>query len=74
MACISECKWICIIGYILASLGAIVLYQNRQGKWLEVSDTLVNLYAIGGVITMVCAIRWAMGKDAAITVVPQSVY
>lgn len=63
MACSSSCKWICIVSYILASLGALVLYKNRQGEWLDVSENLVTLYAIGGVVTLGCALQWAMKKD-----------
>jgi hypothetical protein len=61
--CIKECKWICIIAYILASLGAMVYANNQVNKKKLVIPKAVSvLYGIGGIVTLVCAIKWALMK------------
>lgn len=61
--CIKECKWICIVAYILASLGAVVYANNKVNKkQLEVPKPVAILYGIGGIVTLICAIKWAFMK------------
>lgn len=73
-SCSTTCKWVCIVAYVLASLGAIVLYKNRQGEWLNVGENLVTLYAIGGVVTLGCALQWAMKKDGTPSIASAAFY
>ena len=61
--CLAGCKWICIVSYILASLGAIVLAINTFKKQpISVPKFLVVLYAIGAIVTLGCSARWAFAK------------
>jgi hypothetical protein len=61
--CLAGCKWTCIISYILASLGALVLAMNTFKKdSYKAPKFLVILYAIGAVITLICSAKWAFSK------------
>ncbi len=65
MVCDNTCKWICIIAYVLASLGSIVYYSKQVAKRsFEVPNSVITLYAIGGLVTLGCAIKWALVKQA----------
>jgi len=58
------CKWLCIIAYILAALGSLILYANTiQGKNIRVDPMLIKLYALGALVTLYCSFRWALSKD-----------
>ncbi len=59
------CKWLCIIGYVLAALGSIVLSFNQlyPQKQINVPKPIIGLYLIGGLATMFCAVRWALNKE-----------
>lgn len=72
MACISECKWLCITAYVLAALGALVLAYNLLCPLgikspFKPPVALTWAYFIGAVITLYCGLRWAFmmeGKRA----------
>ena len=57
-------KTICIIGYILAALGAIVTASLEFG-WIETKPprALYYAYFIGGLITLKCAYGWFVNKE-----------
>ena len=52
-------KTICILGYVFASLGAIVLTALEFG-WINTKppQILYWAYLIGGLITLSCAYKW----------------
>ena len=62
--CLENCKWMCIISYILASLGSIVLWMQRDfKKFQNFNKWLIRLYALAAVITLGCSVRWALAND-----------
>jgi hypothetical protein len=63
--CLASCKWICIVAYILASLGAIMLAVNTFKKEpIQIPKVLIVLYLIGAIVTLVCSARWAFSKPS----------
>jgi hypothetical protein len=65
MVCKQTCKTVCIVAYILASLGAIVAGYNavRTEKQVKLPKALTIVYALGGIVTLICALRWAFNKE-----------
>jgi len=57
-------KTICIIGYILSAIGAIVTSSIKLG-WINIviPEEVYYAYFIGGVITLYCAHNWLFGKE-----------
>ena len=57
-------KIICILGYFVAALGAIVTASLEFG-WIETKPSKVLYYAyfIGGIITMKCAYGWLTNTE-----------
>ena len=63
MVCVGTCKWFCILAYVLASLGALVLYAKQVAKkTFQIPDTLVTIYAIGALYTLYCSGRWSFAQ------------
>lgn len=63
--CLEGCKWTCIIGYVMASLGSIVLAYNllhEEGKRKPFipPTVLIWAYLVGAIVTLWCSARWAM--------------
>ncbi len=52
-------KQMCIIGYFLAGLCAVHhwMYENKHID-TPVTETMMNFYFIGGLITLYCAYKW----------------
>ena len=64
MVCVGTCKWFCILAYVLASLGSLVLYAKQVAKKkVEIPDTLVTIYAIGALYTLYCSVRWTLAQS-----------
>jgi hypothetical protein len=64
MACSPACKWICIIAYILAAIGAILCMMNHiRTKKIDIPKPLAIAYGIGGIVTLTCALTWAFKKE-----------
>ena len=57
-------KHICIIGYILAALGAIVAFL-KEFKLMDynVPKFLYVAYFLGALVTLNCAFRWLLKKE-----------
>jgi hypothetical protein len=67
-SCSTGCKWLCILAYIFAALGALVYCYNAmtkqgQAKPVRVPKVIQYLYLIGALVTLYCAIRWAVMKE-----------
>ncbi len=66
--CLEGCKWTCIIGYVLASLGALVLSYNTltdAGKRKPFLPPVSFLWAylVGALITLWCSFRWGTSSS-----------
>ena len=64
MVCKQTCKIVCITAYILAALGAILAGINAIRKeQINVPKALNVIYMVGGIVTLVCAVRWMLNKE-----------
>ena len=65
MVCDKTCKWICITAYVLAAIGAILCSFNHlvPSKKIEIPKAASVLYLIGGIVTLICGIRWALNAE-----------
>lgn len=65
MVCKETCKIVCITAYILAALGAIVAGYNKLRPTAEINipKSLTILYMLGGIVTIICAVRWMLNKE-----------
>ncbi len=65
MVCDKTCKWICIISYVLAAIGAIVCSFNHlvPSKKIDIPKALSVIYLIAGISTLTCGIRWALNAE-----------
>ena len=66
-SCSGRCKWICIVSYVLAAVGAVIvmmdrLRQDKQQQPVQVPKILAILIGIAGIMTLVCAINWGIQK------------
>ena len=65
MVCDKTCKWICILGYVLAAIGSIICSFNHlvPSKKIEIPKIASIIFLIGGIISLVCGIRWALKAE-----------
>jgi len=65
MVCDKTCKWMCIVSYIIAALGAIICSWNHlvESQKVEIPKGFSIVCLIGGVITLICAIRWTFRAE-----------
>lgn len=67
--CLEGCKWTCIIAYVLASLGSLVLSYNTltaagKSKPFLPPTSFLWAYLIGAIVTLWCSVRWALARPA----------
>ena len=70
MVCTKTCKNVCIIGYIIAAIAALVCGYNyivEPSKRIEIPRSIALAYIAGGLVTFGCAIQWMMSEHTVIS-------